>query len=115
MSDETSDASEEKFSITLLADQGKGVMELSVERLARKDVPDFQEACDRLRGTGQKELVIDAAGLHSISSVYIGVLINAAEEAKKSGQHMVLATGQNIADLLHKLIGDSFEIQVVPE
>lgn len=107
--------SDEKFAITLLADQGKAVMKLRVERLSRKDVPDFQAACDRLRGTGQKELVIDAQGLHSISSVYIGVLINSAEEAKKSGQHMVLATGQNIADLLHKLAGDSFEIQIVPE
>ncbi len=106
---------EEKFAISLLADQGKGVMKLAVERLARKDLEEFQAACDRLRGTGQPELVIDAAGLHSIGSVYIGALINAAGEAQKSGQHLVLATGRNIADLLHKLVGDSFEIRVVPE
>jgi hypothetical protein len=103
---------EGKFKLTLQADQGRAVLEILTERLKRDDLDEFRAACDKLLATGQKELLIEAKDMHSISSVYIGVLINLGTQAKGSGLHLVMDTTRGIADILHKLVGDVLELKV---
>jgi anti-anti-sigma regulatory factor len=103
---------EEKFQIEDHPGLKRAELKVKAQQLRRDDLESFQAACDQLLATGQPELVIQGKALVSISSVFIGALINAAVRAKESGSHLVFVTGKNIAELLGRMVGDSLEIRV---
>ena len=103
---------EDKFKLTIQADAGKAVLEILTERLKRDDLDEFRAACEKLLATGQKDLLIEARGMHVISSAFIGVLINLGSQANDKGLHLVMDTTRGIADILHMMVGNTLELKV---
>ena len=110
--DQAGEKKDERFQVKPSDDGKTAVLDVECERLARKDLEVFQAASDELLRTGRPELIIDGHKLHMVSSVFIGVLINAGSQAKNAGGHLVLICTQSISDVLHKLVGDTLEIRV---
>jgi anti-anti-sigma regulatory factor len=103
--------SEDKFSISVSSGEHSAQLVVNCSWLDSPDYLDFRSECYRLLETEQPNLRIDLGKLDSISSMFLGILVETSIRAREGGQQVTVAAGKTIAELLQTFSGDMVEIE----
>ena len=103
--------SEEKFSLSVSSSEHRARLLVTCSWLESSDYLEFRSECYRLLETDQPNLRVDVRNLDSISSMFLGSLVETSIRAREGGQQLVVEAGKSIAGLLRTFSSDMVAIE----